>query len=124
MAFSGAGTLVVENGGEFIGNVVADASYSDVLELAGTSSTALTGIGAQFSNFNEISFASGAAWTIAGSTIGLASGAEIDGFAAGDVIVVDGFSETGVGFTGAGLDLFSPASTRKLPWAPASPAIC
>jgi hypothetical protein len=114
VAFSGAGTLVVENGGEFIGNVVADASYSDVLELAGTSSTALTGIGAQFSNFNEISFASGAAWTIAGSTIGLASGAEIDGFAAGDVIVVDGFSETGVGFTGAGLDLFSPGLDAEI----------
>ena len=93
VAFKDAGTLVVEQGAVFIGDVAAETSFSDVLELAGTSSAALTGIGTQFTNFTDISFASGAAWTIAGNTIGLASGATISGFAAGDTIVLDGFAK-------------------------------
>jgi hypothetical protein len=104
VAFSGAGTLVVENGAVFIGDVVATTAFNDVLELAGTSSTALTGIGTQFTNFADISFASGAAWTIAGNTIGL-GGATVSGFAMGDTIVVDGFAETGASYESGGLDL-------------------
>jgi autotransporter passenger strand-loop-strand repeat protein len=114
VAFKNAGTLVVEHGAKFIGDVVANSSYSDVLELTGTSSTALTGIGTQFTNFTDISFASGAAWTIAGNTIGLASGATISGFAAGDTIVLDGFAKVvgfGVEFIGGVIDIAGNTTT-------------
>jgi hypothetical protein len=105
VSFANAGSLVVEQGAVFIGDVVADAAAIDVLELAGTSSTALTGIGTQFTGFKDISFATGAAWTIAGNTLGLANGPEITGFAAGDTVVLDGFAETGVALTGTAVVL-------------------
>jgi hypothetical protein len=114
VAFTGAGTLVVEKGAVFIGNVVADASSNDVLELAGTSSTALTGIGTQFTNFSDISFATGAAWTIEGNTLGLANGPEISGFAVGDTIVLDGYAYTSLEFTGPDLALFSTSLTAQI----------
>ena len=72
-----AGTLVVESGFDFIGNVVAVSGVADVLEVSGTSTAALSGIGTQFQNFEDITFASGAAWTIAGNSGGLAGGTTI-----------------------------------------------
>ena len=102
--FGGAGALVIENGASFEGAVVGHGQT--VLELAGIGSSALTGIGTEFTDFDQISFASGAAWSIAGNSSGLASGETISGFARGDAIILDSFAATSATFaTGTGLIL-------------------
>lgn len=86
-----AGTLVVDPGAVFIGDVIASPAAgtpADVLELAGTSSVALTGIGTQFEGFNVISFATGAAWEIEGTAAALTTGESIKGFGKGDKIEI------------------------------------
>lgn len=64
------GTLVVDPGAVFVGQVVASSLY-DVLLLgsAGARGT-LTGLGSQFVGFTDLTIASGADWTIAGSITG------------------------------------------------------
>jgi hypothetical protein len=92
-----AGILVVENGAVFNGDVAADPANPDTLELAGTSPTALTGIGTQFTGFENIEFAKGSRWTIAGDTAGLASGQAITGFGPADAITLtDAGASSGV----------------------------
>jgi autotransporter family porin len=81
-----AGTLVVQQGAVFIGDVVAAKDVADVLELSGKSTTTLGGFGTQFENFKHISFASGAAWEIAGTAAGLTTGETITGFGKADKI--------------------------------------
>jgi len=81
------GTLVVDPGAVFIGDVIAGAP-ADVLALAGTSAVALTGIGTQFDGFETISFAAGAAWKIEGTAAGLTKGEDITGFGTGDGIEI------------------------------------
>jgi hypothetical protein len=98
--------LVVDPGASFIGNVVAQSSASDILELSGTSTAALSRIGTQFLNFSEISFASNAAWTIAGDSAGLAAGTTIVGFTSADTIDLTDFAATRETYvSGAGLVL-------------------
>jgi len=84
VTFEGAGILLSAPGAVFAGAVVADEAASDVLELTGTSGSALTGFGTQFANFSTIAFAAGAARIIDGNTALLHP--EITGFAAGDGI--------------------------------------
>ncbi len=82
-------TLIVENGAVFNGLVLAEGgtgNTADTLELSGTSSTPLTGIGTKFTGFHDIDFAANAAWTIAGDTAGLTTGQEIKGFTSSDAI--------------------------------------
>jgi hypothetical protein len=111
----GAGTLVVESGAVFNGLVVADAGVADVLELAGSSATELSGIGTEFLNFDNISFAPGAAWRIEGDEAGLAAGQTIGGFAAGDSIILDGYAATHDSFVpGIGLVLSNGGTTVTL----------
>ncbi len=110
-----AGTLAVEQGAVFDGTVSANGSVADVLEVAGTSSAALTGIGdGEFFGFKNISFGSAAAWTIEGNTLGLTAGETIAGFAAGDSIILDGFRETGVSYGSFGVDLSAGGTTETL----------
>jgi autotransporter passenger strand-loop-strand repeat protein len=110
-----AGTLVVEQGAVFDGIVSANVNVADVLALAGTSSAALTGIGdGAFYGFNNISFATAAAWTIEGNTAGLTAGETIAGFAAGDSIILDGFSEALVSYGSFGLDLSAGGTVETL----------
>jgi hypothetical protein len=89
-----AGTLIVENGASFSGNVVAKAGVSDVLELSGTSATALdlNGAGAVFENFSQLSFATGAAWTLKGNNAELAVGQTIAGFGLTDELDITNLS--------------------------------
>jgi hypothetical protein len=108
-----ASTLIVEAGAVFIGNVVANTT-TDILDLSGTSTTELTGIGTQFQNFNQISFAPNAAWTIAGNTTGLANGETINGFDYGDTIDLTGFATTSDSFHTNVLTLTNATSTAKL----------
>ncbi len=90
-----AATLVVENGAVFNGNIVANSAVADVLAFAGSSSTKFSGIGTSAYNFNHISFASGAAWTVEGNAAGLAaSGETIAGFTSTDAIILDSFAAT------------------------------
>jgi hypothetical protein len=91
------GTLIVEKGAVFNGDVVANPANSDTLELSGTSTAALTGIGTQFTGFKKIEFAKGARWTISGDTAGLGSGQAITGFGLGDAITLtDAGASSGV----------------------------
>jgi hypothetical protein len=62
-----AATLVVDPGAVFNGQVVANASAADVLQLAGTAAGTLSGLGTQFTNFNTIDVNAGAKWTLSGA---------------------------------------------------------
>ena len=105
--------LVVEPGAVFIGDVIpgSEVQPNVILELAGTSTTALSGIGTSFQNFNKLSFATGAAWTAEGSLGGL----EIDGFTFNDTLVLDGFAATSDTYVaGTGLKLSNGTTTQIL----------
>jgi len=102
--FAGAATLIVETGAVFNGDVAASSS-GDVLEVSGTSAAALTGIGTEFTGFAQISFAAGAAWTLAGNTLGLASGETISGFTFGDALDLTGVTANSFSFTDGALTL-------------------
>ena len=88
---AGYSALIVENGAVFNGLVAARGGTgkgSDTLEVSGASSAPLTGIGTEFTGFHTVEFAPHAAWTIAGDTIGLASGQAIRGFSSSDAITL------------------------------------
>jgi hypothetical protein len=108
------GTVVVEPGALFIGDVAATSGQDDVLEFASTSSTAtLTGLGTAFTNFSTLDFAPGAQWTISGTANAFDSGQTIAGFAPGDAIILENFSAASHSFvTGTGLELTNTAGTE------------
>jgi hypothetical protein len=86
-----AATLVDEPGGVFNGQVTANTTVNDILELEGTQTAAGTPItlGTQFTGFSTLTFAPGAQWTVDATTASLTSHAPaIDGFALGDVLDV------------------------------------
>jgi hypothetical protein len=96
VSFAAAGTLVAAPGAKFTGKVVSTLTSGAELELTGTSTTALAGIGTQFIGINLISFATGAARVLEGQ-LGEALGSStpspgIAGFAAHDTLVLDGWS--------------------------------
>jgi len=72
-----------------MGGVYANSNVADVLELAGKSNKVLTGIGYGFDGFNDISFASGASWTIEGLAAGFDEGQKITGFTSADKIKIE-----------------------------------
>lgn len=114
---STASTLIVDPGADFVGTVAADSAVADVLELSGSSSVALAGIGTQFTGFNNFSFAAGASWDVGGTYTGFASGQTISGFTSGDTIVLDGFAANTADVTyvsGSGLELTDGTSTITL----------
>lgn len=112
VAFGAApGMLVDDPGAVFTGNVVANAVAADTLALAGTSAVALSGIGSQFLNFNDIEFEAGAHRVLEGNTLGLAEGTTISGFSVGDTIVLDDFSATSLSFANNELVLSAVYST-------------
>ncbi len=61
------GTLVVDPGAVFLGNVVASPPAVTTLQLAGSAAGTLAGIGTQFTGFSTISVASGANWLLTGT---------------------------------------------------------
>jgi hypothetical protein len=86
---SKAGTLDVDPGAVFNGQVAANPYVDDTLQLSGTQSggTGVT-LGTQFTGFQTLDFATGAAWTVDVGT-GAAptySDLTIKGFATGDTI--------------------------------------
>jgi hypothetical protein len=127
----GSGTLVLYPNAVFTGDVLADATGSDALVLAGTGGTAL--LGTALRNFGTISLQPGATWTLEGDTAALAAGQTITGFAAGDeislglsasttdsfvsgdTIVLDGFAATSDSFAaGIGLVLSNATASATL----------
>jgi hypothetical protein len=103
---AGAGTLIVDPGAVFMGDVVANASVSDVLVLAGATAATLDGLGGQFSGFSTLDFAAGATWTVDGTEAGLTTGQVINGFTGQDTIVLENFVESGYTYiAGTGLEL-------------------
>jgi len=110
-----AATVVAAPGARFYGNVVDyTGGAGSVLEVTGAGGDRLSGVGTQFTGFNTVSFATGAAWTISGDVAGLASGQVIDGFGLGDGIVLTGVAEQGAALVGTQLDLFVGSSTDYL----------
>ena len=85
-----SGTLALDPGASFSGLVVANPSVVNVLELTGTATGTLSGIGTEFTGFGLISFASGAQRIIEGS---LTSIGDVAGFAAHNAIVLDGYTD-------------------------------
>jgi hypothetical protein len=112
------GTLVVDPGAVFEGNVVVGsaAKVSAVLELgSGSSAGQLNGVGTGFENFTSIAFDAGGTWVVAGDAAGLAGGEVIGGFAHGDEIILDGFAGTLEAYSGAtGLTLANGAATETI----------
>jgi hypothetical protein len=116
VTFQAAGTLALLTGARIIGEVMGNAADADVLEFAGAGTQA--GIGTQFIGIDDISFVSGADWTIAGNAAGLTSAQQISGFAAGDAIVLDGFTNTGMpALAGGVLTLDDAGSNAEMTFA-------
>lgn len=88
--------ITVAQGAVFSGPVI-DRDGDGMLELAAGPAAALD-MGGSFSGFDQISFASGATWTLAGSAAELASGQTISGFAVGDTIVLENLAVTAGSF--------------------------
>jgi hypothetical protein len=65
-----AGTLIVDPGAIFNGNVTANSAVDDKLVLAGTSTATLTGLGTTVTGFTTIVEDGGAHWTLDGSLSG------------------------------------------------------
>jgi hypothetical protein len=81
---SGAAKLIVEPSAVFNGQVVANPTVADVLELAGTTTGRLGGLGTEFTNFHTVDVAKGAQWNLGGtdsltgtSTLVVRSGADL-----------------------------------------------
>ena len=59
-------TLILLPGAVFNGQVAANPSADDVLDLSGKAAGSLTGLGSQFTGFTSMVVAEGANWTLAG----------------------------------------------------------
>jgi hypothetical protein len=100
-------TLALTAGARLTGKVV-DQSGDGLLVLENNGAGTVAGLGTSFNGFSTIDITAGAAWTLEGNAAGVASGQRINGFAAGDTLIIDGFSaisqtmnDTGVTLNGA-----------------------
>jgi autotransporter passenger strand-loop-strand repeat protein len=110
VSFLTSGTLELATGAVIAGEVEGDAGFADVLEFSGSGS-----FGSGFTDMTDISFATGAAWTVAGDAANLAGGQQISGFAAGSFIVLDDFTnDAAPGFSGGTLALTDTVSNAAL----------
>jgi len=85
---AGATFIGAVNGGDLVGGTAAGSSE---LALA-TGNGTLANFGAQFSNFQTITFDAGAAWTITDDGDRIATGEVIAGFGLGDTLVLTGYT--------------------------------
>ncbi len=101
---TGASELIVEQGASFTGAVVGDPLVVNQLVLGTTGG--MLDMGGSFSGFDSITFDDGAGWVLQGDSAELAAGQTISGFALGDTIVLQGYSETSFSYVqGTGLEL-------------------
>ncbi len=111
VSFGAGNDLLRLDPGAAFGGIVNGGAGSNTIELAaGTFSIA--GIGTTITNFSDITFDPGAAWTVAGNTAGLAG--VIAGFAAGDTLDITGVTESYATLAG-GLLTLSGGTTLDLP---------
>jgi hypothetical protein len=85
-----AGTVIINPGAVFNGNVVADTAVANVLEFAGSSTGTVQGIGTKFTGFAFVSFASGASRGIEGT---ISAFYDVAGLAPHDTIILDNFTD-------------------------------
>jgi collagen type I/II/III/V/XI/XXIV/XXVII alpha len=118
-----AGTLVVQEGGQFFGKVVASTAVKDALVVGstytndrttGSSFIDLSGIGTEFTGFSQIDFSNAGTFEIEGNASGLASGQTISGFTLGDTIGLDGFTATSELYDGSHLTLANSSGQEVL----------
>jgi hypothetical protein len=90
---TGNSRLILDPGATFSGAVVANAAFSDELELASSASAGtISGLGTSITNFTSLVFDAGADWTVAGNDSASGLGTlGIAGFAKGDTIDLTGF---------------------------------
>ena len=119
-----ASRLILDPGASFSGSVVADAAFSNVLELASAASAGtLAGLGSRYVGFARITIDAAASWmltganTIAtGATLTVLSGATLidSGTLVNDgAIVLDPSTMTVSGLTGTGSVAIEAASTLE-----------
>jgi hypothetical protein len=102
---SASNRLILGPGAIFDGAVIANAGAANTIELAGTSTGTLTGLGSHYQNFQTVTIDTGATWDIAGTVAGF-SGTTIAGFgnhdrldltdlnfSAGDTVTLDSGSD-------------------------------
>jgi hypothetical protein len=115
---NGASRLILDGRAVFIGAVVANAAYSNVLELTSdTGAGTITGLGNAVRGFQTVTIDQRASWFVSGNVAGLASGQTIDGFTVHDTIELTGISITGLSYSGGILTLTAAggAATVDLP---------
>ena len=99
----------------FGGAVVANASFSNVLELStGGSVGLIAGLGDTVTGFGTIQFDPGTHWLIEGNAAGIADGQTIDGFTLGNTIELTGFIAKSDTFTAAGLVLAGTSDSATI----------
>jgi hypothetical protein len=107
-------TLNIDPGAVFLGNVVANSSAHDILDLAGTGQGTLAGFGTQFTGFSTLDFSAGANWTVDSTLAALDGGQTIAGFSTGDTIVLTNFAATSESVGNTDLLLASGNTTYTL----------
>jgi autotransporter passenger strand-loop-strand repeat protein len=108
-------SLTLGASGTLIGQVIADGAAGNRLDLTGTRTAVLAGIGTEITGFTTIQFAGGATAAIEGDVAGLADGQTILGFKTADEIILDGFSLSSAGYVSKkGFELFSGATEVEL----------
>ena len=69
----GASRLTLDPGASFSGAVVANAAFSNVLELASSANAGtLSGLSSEFTGFANVTIDAGASWTLVSATLGTA----------------------------------------------------
>jgi collagen type I/II/III/V/XI/XXIV/XXVII alpha len=112
---STASRLILDPGASFGGAVVANPSFSNVMELAtGDGTGTIAGLGDTITGFAAIQFDADAAWVIEGSAAGLATGQTIAGFAAGDTIELAGVTAIGSIYSSGTLTLMQTSGSVQL----------
>jgi hypothetical protein len=112
-----ASTLIVEHGATFTGNVVANATISDVLAIGGSAPVTLSNIGAEYQNFRSLAFETGSSGIVSGTYTAMDSQSltNIAGFAQGDTLILNGFAATSDTYvSGTGLELGNGTSEITL----------
>jgi hypothetical protein len=112
-----ASTLIVESGATFTGNVVANATISDVLAIGGSAPVTLSNIGAEYQNFRILAFETGSSGIVSGTYTAMdnQSITNIAGFAQGDTLILNGFAATSDTYvSGTGLELGNGTSEITL----------
>jgi hypothetical protein len=109
-----AGILLVDPGAVFNGNV-SDAGLGGMIGLDAGTVAGVLDMGASFSGFSGIQFATGSEWTLMGGQADLAGTEAIGGFVLGDTIDLEGFSFSSDTYVaGVGLELSGVAGVETL----------